>query len=129
MFKKINNSMVVASATLATSILFSNSAFAAAAAGGNNFNSIAGNLVASIASFPTLISAVSYLFGMLLMVLGVMKIKDHVENPTQEPLKNGAIRLAAGGGLFAIPILSEAALSTIGTGTAVSQSSLNAMSF
>lgn len=124
MLNKINRTMVVASAALSTTLI-SSSAFA----GATNFNSIASNIVGSISSFPTLISAVSYLFGMLLLVLGVMKIKDHVENPTQEPLKNGAIRLAAGGGLFALPIISQAALSTIGSGTSVAQASLSAMSF
>ncbi len=125
MFKKLNRSLLVTGAVFTTGMFYAESAFA----GANNFNSIAQNLVDSIANFPTLISAVSYLFGMLLMVLGVLKIKEHVENPTQEPLKNGAIRLAAGGGLFALPILSEAAFETIGSGSAVSQSSLNAMSF
>jgi hypothetical protein len=123
MLKQINRTMLVASATFSVTALASSAAYA------NNFNSIAGNMVNSIASFPTLISAISYLFGMLLLVLGIMKIKDHVENPTQEPIKNGAIRLAAGGALFALPIISEAALSTIGTGTAVGQASLSAMSF
>ena len=125
MLKTLQNRTMVSSAAFTAVLFASSSAFA----GGNNFNSIAQNLVASIGSLPTLISAVSYLFGMLLIVLGVMKIKDHVENPTQTPLKDGAIRIAAGGGLFAIPILSEAALNTIGSGTAVSQSSLNTMSF
>ena len=61
-----------------------------------------------------------------------MKIKDHVENPTQTPLKDGAIRLAAGGALFAIPIVSEAMFSTIeGTAgsTAAEVSELNKVSF
>ncbi|MEZ5919460.1 MAG: hypothetical protein R3D66_06035 [Alphaproteobacteria bacterium] len=29
-----------------------------------------------------------------------MSSKDHVENPTQTPIKDSAIRLAAGGALF-----------------------------
>jgi hypothetical protein len=47
-------------------------------------------------------------------VLGVIKIKDHVENPTQTPMKDGAVRLAAGGALFALPIMFEAMSNTIG---------------
>lgn len=95
----------------------------------NNFSSIAKNMTTSIASLPTLLAALSYLFGLLLGVLGVMKIKDHVENPGQTPLKDGAIRLAAGGALFAIPILYEAAKNTIGSGTATSQASLTSLTF
>ncbi len=125
MFKQINRTLASASAAYTVGIIASQQAHAA-----NNFNSIASNLVTSIGSIPTLISAVSYLAAMLLMVLGVMKIKDHVENPTQTPIREGAIRIVAGGALMAIPILSEAALETIGSGGAAqSQASLNALSF
>lgn len=89
---------------------------ASAAAAGNNFNTIATNITNSINSLPALLSAISYLFGIILGVLGVMKIKDHVENPSQTPLKDGAIRLAAGGALFALPIIYEAMFNTVGTG-------------
>lgn len=95
----------------------------------NNFSTISATIAESIQDLPGLISALSYLFGVLLAVLGIMKIKDHVENPTQTPLKDGAIRLAAGGALFAIPIISEAMLNTIGEGTAVSASELQKVSF
>jgi len=89
----------------------------------NNFGSIASNINTSISSLPGLISALAYLFGILLAVLGVMKIKDHVENPTQTPLKDGAIRLLAGGMLFAIPILLEAMAETLDAGAAGSGAS------
>lgn len=81
----------------------------------NNFNSIGSNVVNSIAQMPQLLSALSYMFGILLGVLGIMKIKDHVENPGNEPLKNGAIRLAAGGALLALPIVFESMLNTVGS--------------
>lgn len=104
-------------------------AYAAAAGGGNNFSSIGSNITGSIASLPGLVTALSYLFGVLLAVLGVMKIKDHVENPSQTPLKDGAIRLAAGGALFALPIISEAMFATIGEGTAAKTAVMNKVSF
>lgn len=81
----------------------------------NNFGNIAQNIQLSMANIPGLLSGVSYMFGILLGVLGVLKIKDHVENPAQTPLKDGAIRLAAGGGLFALPIIYEAMLETVGS--------------
>ena len=100
------------------------------AAHANNFSSVAKNMTNSMGNLPSMLAAVSYLFGLLLGVLGVMKIKDHVENPSQEPLKNGAIRLAAGGALFAIPIIYEAAKNTVGTtGVATGQATLTALSF
>jgi hypothetical protein len=100
-----------------------------AAAGGNNFSKIAANMAASISDLPGLLSAMAYLFGILLGVLGIMKIKDHVENPSQTQLKDGAIRLAAGGALFALPIIYESMFSTIGTGTAQQAAVLKKVSF
>jgi len=100
-------------AALMTGLLSSSQAFAG---GDTNFSSIAQTMTTSMGSLPALLSGVSYLFGMLLGALGVLKIKDHVENPSQTPLKDGAIRLAAGGALFALPIVYESMLNTIGKG-------------
>lgn len=82
--------------------------------GGSNFNKIVDNIEASISNIPGLISGISYMMGILLGVLGILKIKDHVENPGNTKLHDGAIRLAAGGGLFALPIVYEAMRTTIG---------------
>ncbi len=98
-------------------------------AAGNNVNSIAENIVGSIASLPSLLSALSYLVGLVLGVLGILKIKDHVEQPSQTPLKEGAIRLAAGGALFAMPIVFEAMQNTIGEGNAPTTVELDALEF
>lgn len=101
----------------------------AAAAAGKDFGSVATNVVTSISTLPGLLSALSYMFGILIGVLGVMKIKDHVENPTQTPLKDGAIRLAAGGALFALPIIYEAMFTTVGTGAGSSAAKLKKVEF
>lgn len=90
----------------------------AAHAAANDFSKIAFNISKSIQDLPGLLAALSYLFGVLLAVLGIMKIKDHVENPSNTPLKDGAIRLLAGGALFTIPIISEAMFLTTGQGAA-----------
>ncbi len=79
-----------------------------------DFSTISTNITDSIAELPGLLTGVSYMMGILLGVLGILKIKDHVENPTQTPLQHGAIRLTAGGGLFALPIVYEAMQQTIG---------------
>ena len=101
----------------------------AGTSGGNNFSSIARNIVASIASLPGLISAFAYLSGTLFGVLGIMKIKEHVESPGNAPLQHGAIRLAAGGALFALPVIYEAMFNTIGTGQSIQAARLNAVDF
>jgi len=123
----IKKSYYAMGAALTMGLLSSSQAHAAA--GGNNFGSIASNISSSIASLPGLLTALSYMFGILLGVLGIMKIKDHVENPTQTPLKDGAIRLAAGGALFALPIIYEAMFETVGSGANASAAQLNAVSF
>lgn len=96
-----------------------------ATAGGNDFSSIAKNITTSIQDLPGLLTGVSYMMGILLGVLGILKIKDHVENPGQTQLKDGAIRLAAGGGLFALPIVYESMLNTIGQGSGVDVPAVN----
>jgi hypothetical protein len=93
--------------------MMSNDAYAFASP--NNFSSIAKNINDSIEELPGLLTSVCYLFGILIGVLGVLKIKDHVENPSQTALKDGAVRLMAGGALFALPIVFESMLNTIGT--------------
>lgn len=76
--------------------------FSARGAEAANFSDIARNITTSIEELPGLISGVAYnMMGLLLAVLGIMKIKDHVENPGNTPLKDGTIRLLAGGALFA----------------------------
>jgi hypothetical protein len=95
-----------------------------------NFSTISENIVTSIEGIPGLLSGVAYLFGLLLGVLGILKVKDHVENPAQTPLKDGAIRMACGGALFALPIVFEAMQVTIGeTSNSVSAADLNAVTF
>jgi hypothetical protein len=84
---------------------------------GNNFSDIAENIIDSIEALPGLLTGVAYMFGLLLGVLGILKVKDHVENPNQTPLKDGAIRMAAGGALFALPIIYESMRETIGDTT------------
>lgn len=101
----------------------SDDAFATA----TNFSTISGNVSTSIASLPGLLAGVSYMLGTLLGVLGILKVKDHVENPSSVKLQDGAIRLIAGGGLFALPIVFEAMQGTIGTGTGVTGPALTAI--
>lgn len=90
----------------------------------NSFNTIATNILNGINTLPGFLSGVCYMMGMGLAVLGILKIKDHVENPSQAHLKDGAIRLAVGGGLFMIPIITESMQTLIGTGNATQASTV-----
>ena len=88
-----------------------------ATTGNTDFSTISGQLTTSISGLPGLLAGVSYMVGLLLGVLGILKIKDHVENPTSVKLQEGAIRMVAGGGLFALPIVFEAMQGSIGDGS------------
>jgi len=101
-----------------------------AQAAGNDFSDIARNITGSIEELPGLVTAISYMLGLLLGVVGVLKLKDHVENPTQTPMKDGAIRLATGGALFGLPIVFESMLNTIGTtGASIEPAQLRKVEF
>lgn len=128
MIKSMNRKTLQVGAAFTAGMLLGGTQ-AHAAAAGNNFSSIASNVIASIASLPGLLTGIAYMFGILLGVLGILKIKDHVENPGQTPLKDGAIRLAAGGGLFALPIVYEAMQNTVGQGGGMTAETLNAVQF
>ena len=125
MFKKMKKSFYTAGAAFTVGTLTSGSAHAQ-----NDFSDIAQNITTSIQDLPGLITGLSYLAGTMFGVLGILKIKDHVENPTQTQLKDGAIRLAAGGGLFALPIIYEAMFETVGSnGANVTAAQLNTVGF
>ena len=101
-----------------------------AQAAGNDWSDVARNITTSIEELPGLVTGISYMLGLLLGVVGVLKLKDHVENPTQTPMKDGAVRLAAGGALFGLPIVFESMLNTIGTtGVSIEPAKLSKVTF
>jgi hypothetical protein len=116
MMNILKNKSLQVSAGVFTGLIGGVETASAAAASGQDFSDISSNITESISSLPGLLTGLAYMLGILLGVLGILKIKDHVENPGNTPLQHGAIRLAAGGGLFALPIVYEAMQNTIGTG-------------
>ncbi len=80
------------------------------------FNQLLGNIITSIDSTPGIVTAASYLLGLVMIVGGILKIKDHVETPEQVQIKEGVIRLLIAGALFTLPVIYLAAENTI-TGT------------
>lgn len=104
-------------------ISFANPVFA------QDINTVSDNIVELIDDLPGLLSGVSYLLGTLLGVLGVLKIKDHADNPGSTPLQHGMIRLAAGGALFALPLVFEAMQITIGEDGALEQAEVSGVAY
>ena len=127
MLKLINNKLARMSAV--SGAAFTMGLLSSTDAQANSFNTIAQNINTGVQELPGLLTAISYMMGMVFSVLGILKIKDHVENPSQTPLKDGAIRLAVGGGLFTIPIITEAMTNLLGSGVAAKSAMLNKMQF
>ncbi len=98
-------------AALTTGLLVGESTSASA----TNFTNVVSNITTSSSTLPNLISTVAYIGGIGLGVAGVFKLKQHVDNPGQHPMKDGLVRLGAGGALLALPYLTTAMLGTVGT--------------
>ncbi len=123
---KLNKLSATTGAAFTMGMLTSNLAEASTNTG---FNKVAENIVGGISGLPGLLTALSYMMGLLFSVLGVLKIKDHVENPTQTALKDGAIRLAVGGSLFAIPVVTNAMQELVGSHDAINAAKVNKVVF
>ena len=97
---------------LVLSVLAPNTVFA------QDFNDIAQNIGASVTTMPALVAGMSYLAGVLVSVLAVLKTVDHVSNPTQTPLRVPMVRFLLGGALFGLPMIMEVVTNTISGGAA-----------
>ena len=107
-------------------------ASAATDAHANDFTNVTQNITDSSADLPNLLATVAYVGGAGLGIAGIYKLKQHVDAPQQTPMKDGLIRLGAGGGLLALPIVLEAMSETIGAGGTTPTETLtniNTMSF
>ncbi|HEX2753173.1 MAG TPA: hypothetical protein VHP34_08780 [Alphaproteobacteria bacterium] len=87
-----------------------------AEANATNFATMSENLVVASSGFQNLISTVCWLGGAGLGVAGIFKLKQHVDNPGQTPMKDGLIRIGAGGGLLAFPFIQNAMQGSISDG-------------
>lgn len=103
-------------AGMAIAPLMSTKAFALAAPGQAtvDFTTTTDAITTSASKIPNLISTVAFIAGIGMAIAGVFKIKAHVDNPAQAPLKDGLIRLAVGGALLAFPLLTNLMVSLIG---------------
>lgn len=86
-------------------------------ASSQNFAFATENMEKSASRIPNLITTTAFVAGIALAIAGVFKIKAHVDNPAQAPLKDGMIRLAIGGALIAFPLLTNIMVGAIGDDT------------
>ena len=107
--------------SLITTTLFStNIAFAAA-----GVDTISENIINSVALVPGLITGIAYMIGVVLAVIGLLKMKDHVENPNNTKLHTPVIYLIIGGTMFALPVIYTAMVELINGGNAVTDFGAN----
>lgn len=74
------------------------------------------NIIRSTARLPALVAAFCYLTGIAFGFWGIAKTIDHVNNPTQTPIRVPVVRFVVGGMLFALPMIYEVVRITIAGG-------------
>lgn len=92
-------------------IIFTDSAWAADS--GQTLGGVIKNTVKSFQNTPGLLSGLSYLFGIILGFMGILKLKDHVENPNQTQIWDPVKRFIAGGAFLALPTMIDAVYNTV----------------
>src|ERR1700733_8194798 len=89
-------------------------ALAQAVQGGVDLGSAATNITAAdVGPLAPLISALFWVAGGVLMGAGALKLKEHAENPTQTPMRQGIARMAVGAALLTIPFFSQFVTNTL----------------
>lgn len=63
------------------------------------------NVITATSGFVDLVSALAYIAGAGLCLAGIFKLKQHVDNPAQAPMKDALIRLACGGMFLSLPFM------------------------
>lgn len=112
---KYSTSHKLAAAATLGMMTASNGAFAAGNA--TTFRDMTVNITQASGGFQNLISTVCWIGGAGLGVAGIFKLKNHVDNPGQTPMKDGLIRLGCGGGLLAFPFIQTAMQGSISNGS------------
>ena len=89
---------------------------------GSNLTDVSKNVIKSTNKLPGLVSALSYLIALLFGVMGVLKLKEHVEAPNQVKLRDPLIRFIAGGVLLSLPTIYKAMQNMYGHGSGFDES-------
>ena len=70
----------------------------------------------SFEGVPGLISAISYLLGLVFTASAILHTRDHVESPGQVPIRKPVVRYIVGGMLFALPYVFATMQNSVGGG-------------
>ena len=104
-------------AALATMGMIAGSSTDAHAQAATTFADMARNIILAMSGANNLISTVCWIGGAGLGVAGIFKLKNHVDNPAQTPMKDGLVRLGCGGALLAFPFIMGAMQGSISNGS------------
>ena len=74
---------------------------------GVNLDSVVREINYQAQNIPDLIATLAYICGALFTAFGIISIKKHIDNPTNDPLKKGLGQLAVGGALLTVPAISH----------------------
>ena len=111
----MKRSMTHKLAACATLGMIAGSVSAADAA--TTFKDMSTNIITASSGFNNLISVVCWIGGAGLGVAGIFKLKMHVDNPGQTPMKDGLVRIGWGGALLAFPFIQQAMQGSISNGS------------
>lgn len=104
-------------ATAATmGVVAGSSADAFASGNASDLVDMTDNVITATSGFTNLISTLAYIAGAGLALAGVFKLKQHVDNPAQAPMKDALIRLACGGLFLSLPFLLNVMQGSISNG-------------
>ncbi len=96
-------------------------ALAQSTTAGVDLSATATQLTSEVSTVPQFISAIFWVGGAVMMGAGVLKLKEHAENPTQTPVRQGVSRIAVGAALLTIPFFATFAYNTLSAGSAGAQ--------
>lgn len=104
-------SLLITSGVLTTVLMSADPASA------QTLGSVMENMFDSSNGLPGFFTGFSYLFGLVLGIMGVLKLKEHVESPGQVPIWDPLKRFLAGGSFFALPFVAQVVQNTITGGS------------
>ncbi len=72
---------------------------------GGGVDAVMCTILLSIGGLPAFLTGLSYMIGLVFGVLGILKVRDHVNGPST-PLSEGVMRLLASAAFLSLPVLS-----------------------
>ena len=104
-------------------------AFAGVLGGTSDMYNLTNNITSASNRFTQLMTLLGYVGGSGFAIAGIYKLKLHVDNPGNTPLKDGLMRLAAGGALLSLPFIIRVIQGSVNNGDAGSNAIVGITTF